>query len=46
MTNVYEGVVRKLEEKISAWKGEKDRIPVRVNGWEVVDCIHLAHSRH
>jgi len=23
MTNIYEGVVRKLEEKISAWKGEK-----------------------
>jgi len=39
MTNVYECVVQKLEEKISAWKGEKYRIPVRVNGWEVVDCL-------
>jgi hypothetical protein len=46
MTNVYEGVVRKFEEKISVWKGEKYRIPVRVNGCEVVDCIHLSHSRH
>lgn len=35
-----------LKRKYLRGKQKNIIILVRVNGWEVVDCIHLAHSRH